>query len=99
MQAQLKNNALTLRDRTYNLLTQAKDYGAFATDDFTGTEQNPTHYDSLESIHTQIHGRPAIMDIWASSIMRRTIPSFGCITSTCVISAHLYVETHLMSVE
>jgi tyrosinase len=56
MQAQLRNNRLTLRDRTYNLLTQATDYAAFSNDGFQGAEQDPANYDSLESIHNQIHG-------------------------------------------
>lgn len=56
MDRNLSNNRLTLRDRTYNLLTQARDYEGFSNDGFPGTRANPTAFDSLESIHGQIHG-------------------------------------------
>lgn len=56
MEAQLGNNKLTLRDRTFNLLTQATTWAAFSNDGFQGNRSNPIFYDSLESIHGQIHG-------------------------------------------
>ncbi|CCA72436.1 related to tyrosinase precursor (monophenol monooxygenase) [Serendipita indica DSM 11827] len=55
MENNLQNNRLTLRDRTYNLLTQARNYEAFSNDGFMGSGTDPTFYDSLESIHGQIH--------------------------------------------
>jgi tyrosinase len=54
MERQLSNNRLTIRDRTYNLLTQATDYAAFSNDGFLGPGSNPKFYDSLESIHGQV---------------------------------------------
>lgn len=56
MQDTLKNNRLTLRDRTYNILTQIKDYVLFSHDTSNGDEHPPAGYDSIESIHNQIHG-------------------------------------------
>lgn len=56
MEANLNNNRLTVRDRTYNLLTQATTYEAFSNDGFLGSQTDPTYFDSLESIHGQIHG-------------------------------------------
>ncbi|KAG8808043.1 hypothetical protein FRC17_004155, partial [Serendipita sp. 399] len=52
----LQNNRLTLRDRTYNLLTQYNSYGPFSNDQFPGPRANPGSFDSLESIHGSIHG-------------------------------------------
>ena len=56
LEVQLGNNKLTLRDRTFNLLTQATTWAAFSNDGFQGNRSNPIFYDSLESIHGQIHG-------------------------------------------
>ncbi|KAG8829703.1 hypothetical protein FRB91_002786 [Serendipita sp. 411] len=56
MERNLSNNRLTIRDRTYNLLTQARSYEAFSNDGFLGTSADPIAYDSLESIHGQMHG-------------------------------------------
>ncbi|KAF8523809.1 hypothetical protein JB92DRAFT_1518313 [Gautieria morchelliformis] len=56
MQSTLKNNRLTLRDRTYNILTQIKDYGMFSHDASSGNEHPPAGFDSIEAIHNQIHG-------------------------------------------
>lgn len=56
LELQLGNNKLTLRDRTFNLLTQATTWAAFSNDGFQGNRSNPIFYDSLESIHGQIHG-------------------------------------------
>jgi tyrosinase len=56
MENNLDNNRLTLRDRTYNLLTQATAYEAFSNDGFLGSKTDPAFFDSLESIHGQIHG-------------------------------------------
>lgn len=56
LEAQLSSNTLTLRDRTFNLLTQATTWAAFSNDGFQGNRSNPIFYDSLESIHGQIHG-------------------------------------------
>jgi len=55
MQAVLKNNTLTLRDRTYNLLTQVHDWFSFSHDG-TKPGKPPGQYDSIESIHNEIHG-------------------------------------------
>lgn len=55
LERNLSNNRLTIRDRTYNLLTQARDYAAFSNDGFEGNMAT-TAYDSLESVHGQIHG-------------------------------------------
>ena len=55
MENNLHNNRLTLRDRTYNLLTQAGSFEAFSNDGFTGPQTSPTFFDSLESIHGQLH--------------------------------------------
>jgi len=56
LESLLDSNKLTLRDRTFNLLTQATTWAAFSNDGFQGTRMNPIAYDSLESIHGQIHG-------------------------------------------
>lgn len=56
MQGTLKNNRLTLRDRTYNILTQIKDYNMFSHDASSGDEHPPIAFDSIEAIHNQIHG-------------------------------------------
>lgn len=48
-------NRSDLRNRTFNLLTQAKTYTAFSNDGFRGTAGNPTRFDSLEAIHGSIH--------------------------------------------
>ena len=56
MQGTLKNNRLTLRDRTYNILTQIKDYNMFSHDASSGNEHPPAGFDSIEAIHNQIHG-------------------------------------------
>ena len=55
MQKVLGNNTRTLRDRTYNLLTQVHDWFPFSHDG-TKPGQPPAHYDSIESIHNEIHG-------------------------------------------
>jgi tyrosinase len=54
MERTLDNNRLTIRDRTYNLLTNATSYAAFSNDGFN-SGMAPTSYDSLESIHGMIH--------------------------------------------
>ncbi|KAG8824552.1 hypothetical protein FRC17_009078 [Serendipita sp. 399] len=56
MERNLSNNRLTIRDRTYNLLTQARTYEAFSNDGFLGPAADPNAFDSLESIHGQMHG-------------------------------------------
>lgn len=56
MESDLDNNKLTLRDRTYNLLTQATTYEAFSEDGYLGPQTDPKWYESLESIHNMIHG-------------------------------------------
>jgi tyrosinase len=56
MERNLANNRLTLRDRTYNLLTQASTYEAFSNDGWLGPRADPRAFDSLESVHGQIHG-------------------------------------------
>jgi len=55
MKRVLENNTLTLRDRTYNLLTQVHDWFTFSHDGIKD-DQNPVQYDSIESIHNEIHG-------------------------------------------
>ncbi|PVF95428.1 Di-copper centre-containing protein [Serendipita vermifera] len=52
----LQNNRLTIRDRTYNLLTRSTAYGPFSNDESPPTGADPGDYDSLESIHGQLHG-------------------------------------------
>ncbi|KIM27071.1 hypothetical protein M408DRAFT_173274 [Serendipita vermifera MAFF 305830] len=54
--ATMNNNRLTIRDRTYNLLVQSTTFQNFSNDGFQGPETDPRYYDSLESIHGQIHG-------------------------------------------
>lgn len=56
MDANLNNNRLIIRDRTYNLLTQSTTFKNFSNDGFQGSEQDPRYYDSLEALHGQIHG-------------------------------------------
>ncbi|KAF8500075.1 hypothetical protein BU17DRAFT_72138 [Hysterangium stoloniferum] len=55
MQNTLKNNRLTLRDRAYNLLTQAKDYNTFSHDAAGGLDAGPGGLENIEAIHNQIH--------------------------------------------
>ncbi|KAG8819755.1 hypothetical protein FRC17_010343 [Serendipita sp. 399] len=50
----IANNKLTLRDRTYILLTQYKEYGTFSNN-VAGTRPKPNTFESLESIHGTIH--------------------------------------------
>lgn len=52
---QLDNSAASFRDRLYILLTMYHDYTTFSNEAWITTD-NPENYDSLESIHDQIHG-------------------------------------------
>ncbi|KAG8845838.1 hypothetical protein FRB91_001398, partial [Serendipita sp. 411] len=56
LEATLQNNRLTIRDRTYNLLTRFTDYGPFSNDQYPGRRTDPGLFDSLESIHGSLHG-------------------------------------------
>jgi tyrosinase len=56
MQKELESKYHVLRDKTYILLTQATDYGAFSNDSHIGPEQDPISYNNIESIHNDIHG-------------------------------------------
>ncbi|PVF95429.1 Di-copper centre-containing protein [Serendipita vermifera] len=56
LESNLQNNRLTIRDRTYNLLSQATTYEAFSNDGYLGPRTDPKFFDSLESIHNSIHG-------------------------------------------
>ncbi|KAI9048358.1 hypothetical protein LZ554_008150 [Drepanopeziza brunnea f. sp. 'monogermtubi'] len=52
---QLDNSAASFRSRLYNLLTMYHDYTTFSNEAWISSI-NPEHYDSLESIHDQVHG-------------------------------------------
>jgi hypothetical protein len=67
LENQLQNNGLTIRDRTYNLLTQATTYEAFSNDGFAGPQSDPRWYDSLESIHNQVRWKPSFIGVFADS--------------------------------
>lgn len=50
----LQRNGATTRDKTYLLIARQSDYGAFSTTAWPADQRNGS-YDSLESIHNQIH--------------------------------------------
>ncbi|PBP21264.1 putative Tyrosinase [Diplocarpon rosae] len=52
---QLDNSASSLRNRLYILLTMYHDYTTFSNEAWISSN-NPEGYDSIESIHDQIHG-------------------------------------------
>ncbi|KAL2060390.1 hypothetical protein VTL71DRAFT_9785 [Oculimacula yallundae] len=52
---QLDNSGASFRSRLYILLTMYDDYTTFSNEAWIPTD-NPAGYDSLESIHDQIHG-------------------------------------------
>ncbi|KAL5320201.1 hypothetical protein ACEPPN_011002 [Leptodophora sp. 'Broadleaf-Isolate-01'] len=52
---QLDNSGASFRNRLYILLTMYKDYTTFSNEAWISSD-NPAGYDSLESIHDQIHG-------------------------------------------
>ena len=51
---QLVNSQVSFRDRLYNLFTAYPDYGNFSNEAWIPDDGG--NYDSLESIHDQIHG-------------------------------------------
>ncbi|KAF8518998.1 hypothetical protein BU17DRAFT_90486 [Hysterangium stoloniferum] len=55
MQKTLENNRLTLRDRTYNLLTQVTDWNSFSHDASDNIDPGPGGLDNIESLHNQMH--------------------------------------------
>jgi tyrosinase len=52
---QLDNSASSFRSRLYNLFTNYHDYTTFSTEAWI-PQNNPNGYDSIESVHDQIHG-------------------------------------------
>jgi tyrosinase len=53
---QLDNNAASLRQRLYMLFTYYHDYTTFNNEAWIDSNNNPNGYDSIESVHDQIHG-------------------------------------------
>ncbi len=53
---QLDNGAPSLRRRLYNVLTTYHSYQYFSNEAWFNASNNPKGYDSIESIHDQIHG-------------------------------------------
>jgi tyrosinase len=53
---QLDNNAASLRQRLYMLFTYYHDYTTFSNEAWIDSNNNPNGYDSIESVHDQIHG-------------------------------------------
>ncbi|KAE9382243.1 Di-copper centre-containing protein [Stipitochalara longipes BDJ] len=53
---QLDNSAPSLRRRLYNLLTTYHSYQYFSNEAWFNASNNPNGYDSIESLHDQIHG-------------------------------------------
>lgn len=52
---QLDNSAASFRSRLYNLFTNYHDYATFSNEAWIPSN-NPNGYDSIESIHDQVHG-------------------------------------------
>jgi tyrosinase len=52
---QLDNSAASFRNRLYNLFTNYHDYSTFSNEAWI-TSDSPGDYDSIESLHDQIHG-------------------------------------------
>lgn len=52
---QLDNSAKSFRDRLYNLFTNYRDYSTFSNEAWI-TDSSPGDFDSIESLHDQIHG-------------------------------------------
>jgi tyrosinase len=53
---QLDNSAATFRSRLYTLLTNYHNYSTFSNEAWINSNDNPNNYDSIESLHDQIHG-------------------------------------------
>ncbi|PQE18684.1 hypothetical protein CJF30_00009685 [Rutstroemia sp. NJR-2017a BBW] len=53
--AQLDNSAASFRNRLYNLFTNYHDYSTFSNEAWIKSD-SPGDYDSIESLHDQIHG-------------------------------------------
>jgi tyrosinase len=53
---QLDNNASSLRQRLYMLFTYYHDYTTFSNEAWIDSNNNLNGYDSIESLHDQIHG-------------------------------------------
>ncbi|KAI9646358.1 hypothetical protein NHQ30_004348 [Ciborinia camelliae] len=53
---QLDNNAASFRNRLYNLFTNYHDYSTFSNEAWIVDGSNPGDFDSIESLHGQIHG-------------------------------------------
>lgn len=53
---QLDSSALSFRGRLYNLFTNYHSYQYFSNEAWFNLSNNPNGYDSIESIHDQIHG-------------------------------------------
>lgn len=53
---QLDNSAPSFRRRLYNLFTNYHTYENFSNEGWFNSSNNPNGYDSIESLHDQIHG-------------------------------------------
>jgi tyrosinase len=53
---QLDNSAPSFRRRLYNLFTNYHSYEYFSNEAWFSSSNNPNGYDSIESLHDQIHG-------------------------------------------
>ena len=53
---QLDNSAPSFRQRLYNLFTNYHSYQCFSNEAWFNSSNDPNGYDSIESVHDQIHG-------------------------------------------
>jgi tyrosinase len=53
---QLDNSAPSFRQRLYNLFTNYHSYQRFSNEAWFNSSNDPNGYDSIESVHDQIHG-------------------------------------------